>query len=157
MIQLNVKQCIVINLPSAEISAYLCNLEHLVEWSSIVTSVENGSSEKASVGATARSTIRFLGRWFDMAFEIVEYEPGRFLTIKSTSGIAPCLFCYQFEAVEDGGTTVSQDVLIQLIEEPTDVSAPVVTNVVKRQLAHDLLTLKDMLEASAAQYKNVNN
>src|SRR5436305_1891934 len=84
---------------SIEISAYLCNLEHLVDWSSIVIAVKKGSAEKASVGATARSTIRFLGRWFDMTFEIVEYEPGRFLTIKSTSGIAPCLFCYQFEAV----------------------------------------------------------
>ncbi len=157
LIQLNIKQCIVINLPSEEISAYLCNLENLVDWSSIVISVRNGSSEKPSVGATARSTIRFLGKWFTITFEIVEYKPSRFLTIKSISGIAPCLFCYQFEEIEDGGTTVSQDVLIQLIEEPSDVAAPVVTNALRRQLTHDLLTLKDMLEASAAQYKNVRN
>lgn len=102
------------------------------------------------MGATVRSTIRFLGRWLDTTFEIVECEPSRSLTIKSISGVSPCLFCYQFEPVEDGGTTVSQEALIHLIEGMLDLADPVVTSVVRRQLAYDLLTLKDMLEARAS-------
>src|SRR6266568_1731989 len=119
-----------------------------------IASTHKGENEacrrRRHVGARARSTIRFLGRWLDTTFEIVECEPSRSLTIKSISGVSPCLFYYQFEPVEDGGTTVSQEALIHLIEGTLDVADLVVTNVVRRQLTYDLLTLKDMLEARAS-------
>ena len=99
------------------------------------------------MGATVRSTIRFLGKWLDITFEIVEYEPGRYLTIKSVSGIAPFLFYYQFEPVEDGGTTISQKAVIHLTEGILEMKAPVITSAVRRQIEYDLQTLKDMLEA----------
>jgi uncharacterized membrane protein len=150
LIQINVKQSVVINLPAEEIFAYMSDLENLVDWSNVVIAVRKSSPETRHVGATARSTIRFLGRWLDTTFEIVECEPSRSLTIKSISGVSPCLFYYQFEPVEDGGTTVSQEALIHLIEGTLDVADPVVTNVVRRQLTYDLLTLKDMLEARAS-------
>ena len=97
-----------------------------------------------------QSTIRFLGRWSNLTFEIVECEPSRYLTIKSISGIAPCLFCYQFEPLEDAKTNVCQEAMIQLTGEILGLTEPTVTNVVRRQLEHDLLTLKDILEASAS-------
>ncbi len=150
MIQINVKQSVVINLPAEEIFAYISDLENLVDWSNVVIAVRKSSPEAGRVGARARSTIRFLGRWLDTTFEIVECEPSRSLTIKSISGVSPCLFYYQFEPVEDGGTTVSQEALIHLIEGTLDVADLVVTNVVRRQLTYDLLTLKDMLEARAS-------
>ncbi len=150
MIQINVKQSVVINLPAEEVFAYMSDLENLVDWSNVVIAVRRSSPEARHVGATVRSTIRFLGRWLDTTFEIVECEPSRSLTIKSISGVSPCLFCYQFEPVEDGGTTVSQEALIHLIEGMLDLADPVVTSVVRRQLAYDLLTLKDMLEARAS-------
>jgi len=150
LIQINVKQSVVINLPAEEIFAYISDLENLVDWSNVVIAVRKSSPEAGHVGARARSTIRFLGRWLDTTFEIVECEPSRSLTIKSISGVSPCLFYYQFEPVEDGGTTVSQEALIHLIEGTLDVADLVVTNVVRRQLTYDLLTLKDMLEARAS-------
>ena len=84
-----------------------------------------------------------------MTFEVVECEPGRSLTIKSIAGIAPCHFCYQFEPVEDGGTTVSQEAMIQL-SGMLGLDEPVMARVVQRQMEHDLLTLKDMQESSTA-------
>ena len=149
MIKMNVKQSIVINLPIEEIFAYMSDIENMVDWSSVTIAVRKISPGELQVGATVRSTIRFLGTWLDITFEIVEYEPSRYLTFKSISGVTPCLFCYQFEPTEDGGTTVSQGTIIHLTGGVLDLAEPVVTSVVRRQLEHDLLTLKDILEARA--------
>jgi hypothetical protein len=147
--QVNIKQSVVINLAAEEIFDYMSDLENQVDWSSAVIMVRNISPGVLHVGARVRSTIRFLGRWLDMTFEVVECEPGRSLTIKSIAGISPCLFCYQFDPVEDGGTTVSQEAVIQLTGI-LGLEEPVVTRVISRQMEHDLLTLKDLLEAFAA-------
>ena len=147
MIKMNVKQSIVINLPVEEIFAYMSDIANMVDWSSAIIAVRKISPGELHVGATVQSTIRFLGKWLDITFEIVEYEPSRYLTLKSISGVTPCLFCYQFEPSEDGGTIISQGTIIHLTGGILDLAEPVVTNVVRRQLEHDLLTLKDILEA----------
>ena len=150
MFKMKVKQSVVINLPTEEIFAYMSDLENLVDWSSVVIAIRKISPGAMHVGATVRSTIRFLGRWLDMTFEIVEHEPGRYLTIKSVSGVTPCLFCYQFEPDQNGGTKVSQEAVIHLTGGILGLEEPVVTKVVRRQLEHDLLTLKDILEGRAS-------
>src|SRR5947208_6360467 len=147
---MKVKQSVVINLPTEEIFAYMSDLENLVDWSSVVIAIRKISPGAMHVGATVRSTIRFLGRWLDMTFEIVEHEPGRYLTIKSVSGVTPCLFCYQFEPDQNGGTKVSQEAVIHLTGGILGLEEPVATKVVRRQLEHDLLTLKDILEGRAS-------
>ena len=150
MFKMKVKQSVVINLPTEEIFAYISDLENLVDWSSAVIAIRKITPGAMHVGATVRSTIRFLGRWLDMTFEIVEREPCRYLTIKSISGVSPCLFSYQFEPVQDGGTKVSQEAVIHLTGGLLGLAEPVLTRVVRRQLEHELLTLKDILEASAS-------
>ncbi len=102
------------------------------------------------VGETFRSTIRFLGRWRDVIFEIVEFEPGHYLTIKSISGAAPCVFCFRFMPVEGGETNVSLEAVINVTAGMLDLAEPVLARVIRRQLDLDLLTLKDLLEARAS-------
>ncbi len=150
MLKMNVKQSVFINRAAEEIFAYVSDIENLVDWSSVIISTRKISPGEIHVGATMRSTIRFLGKWLDITFEIVEYEPSRYLTLKSIAGVTPCLFCYQFEPTEDGGTIVSQGTIIHLTGGILDLTESVVTSVVRRQLEHDLLTLKDILEASAS-------
>ncbi len=144
------KQSVIVNLPTEEIFVYMSDLENLADWSSVVIAARKISRESMQVGATVRCTIRFLGRWFDISFEIVECNPNRYLTIKSISGVAPCLISYQFEPVEGGGTNVSLDQVIHLIGGFLGLAEPVITSAVRRQLEHDLLTLKDILEAKAS-------
>ena len=144
---IKVKKSVIIELPAEEIFTYLTDLDNLVDWSSPVVAVRKISPGAMCVGATLRTTMRFLGRWMDITFEVVEFDPSRCLTIKSISGCAPCLFSYQFEPVEDGGTSVC----LQTVIHSTgimELAEPVVTRVARRQLEHDLLTLKDLLEAS---------
>jgi uncharacterized membrane protein len=144
--KIHVKQTIVIHLPVEDIFAYMSNLEHLLDWSSGVISVKTTSSDVMRVGAMAKCTIRFLGMRSEMIFEIVECEPNRFLTLKSISGVTPCLFYYQFETLEDGVTSIAQDSIFSFITGFADLAERAVINALHRQLEHDLLTLKDMLE-----------
>jgi hypothetical protein len=125
----------------------MSELENLVDWSSVVIAARKISPGAMHVGATVRSTIRFLGRWCDFTFEIIEYKPYHYLTIKSIFGGAPCVFCYQFEVLEDGRTNVSQDATIHLTEGILELEEPAIASAVRRQLENDLLTLKDILEA----------
>jgi len=81
-----------------------------------------------------------------MTFEVVEYEPSRSLMIKSIAGASSCYIYYQFEPVIDGGTSVSQEAVFQLIEGIIEQAELVITSAVRRQLQYDLLTLKDILE-----------
>lgn len=150
MITVQVKQSIFINLSAEKIFTYLSALENLIDWSSAISVVKNKSPEALQVGMTVQSTIRFLGCWHDMTFEVIEYEPYSSLTIKSISGIAPCLFWYQLEPVEGGGTTVSQEAAVDLIEDFAEQTEQLITYALRRQLEHDLLTLKDILEVRAA-------
>ena len=148
------RQSVAINLPAEEIFAYMSDLENVVDWSGAMIAVRKISPGMLHVGATLRSTIRFLGRWMDITFEIVEYEPSRYFTMKSLSGATPCLFCYQFEPTGDGGTNVSLETVIHLTGGVLGLRDSVVTNVVRRQIKHDLLTLKDILEGSDFPSRN---
>jgi len=150
LIKLKVGHSVVINLPAEEIFAYVSNFENLVEWSGAVISIRKTSPGSLDVGARMESTIRFLGRWLNMTYEIVEYEPCRHLAFKSISGVAPCFFCYQFEQVEGNRTNFSQETMIDLTGTPLGLAESVVKNAVLRQIEYDLLTLKELLEARAA-------
>ncbi len=153
MNKLKVKQSIFINLPSEVIFAYLSDFENHVHWSGITTAVKIISQGAIQVGSRMNSTVHFLGRSFDITFEIIECEPCRYLTIKSTSGISPCLFSYQLEPLADGRTNLSCEGHISLIEGVLEHSEPVLVSVARRQLGFDLQTLKDILEDRAALYE----
>jgi len=153
---INVKQNIFIDLPAEEIFAYISNLENLVDWSSTVIALRKASPGTIQVGATFLSTIRFLSKWLSLTFEIVEYEPDRYLAIKSTSGVSPCLFCYQLDPGEEGGTSLSQEMTIHHVEGFVELALPVVESAVRRQLEYDLFTLKEMLESRASTCQSTN-
>ncbi len=156
MIKMKVGQSIVVNLPIEEIFAYMTDIDNMVEWSSAVIAVRKTSPGAVRVGATFRLTTRFLGRWVDIAYEIVECEPNHLLTLKSIFGIAPCVFCFRLEPLEHGGTNVFREATIHFTEGFLGLAAPAITNAIRRQLDHDLLTLKDLLEARTSTCRNAS-
>jgi hypothetical protein len=86
----------------------------------------------------------------ETAYEVIECQPHSHLTFKGTTGIDPCVFSFQFDATE-GGTTVSLEAILSLHLQAGVLGLPeaVLENIVKRQIQHDLLALKDVLEARA--------
>jgi uncharacterized membrane protein len=147
--ELKVKQSVVINLPAEDSFTYVSDLENLVEWSSIVIAVKKTSQGEMQIGTTWRVTIRFLGRWLENTYVVVEWEAGRQITLKSTSGITPCHFSFTFESLAGGKTNLLREAVINLSIKRgfMDVAEPVLASVLSRQIEHDLLTLKDLLEA----------
>jgi uncharacterized membrane protein len=146
---LKVKQNVVINLPPEESFTYVSDLENLVEWSSMVIAVKKISPGEMQIGTTLRVTIRFLGRWLENTYMVVEWEAGRQITLKSTSGITPCHFSFTFESLAGGKTNLLREAVINLSIKRgfMDVAEPVLVSALSRQFEHDLLTLKDLLEA----------
>jgi Polyketide cyclase / dehydrase and lipid transport len=147
--KLKLKQSIYIELPSYEIFAYLSALENQVTWSSVTTAVRQFSPGTTHVGTRLSSSICFLGRRFDITFEIVECEPHRCLTLKSTAGVSPCLFSYQLEPLDDGRTNLSCEALIHFTAGVMAQRESVLVSAARRQLSFDLQTLKDVLEDRA--------
>jgi hypothetical protein len=151
LIEIKFEQSIVINLSAAETFAYVGNLDNMIHWSNIILKIEKISPELLGVGAIVKITFQFLNQELDITFEVVEHYPDRCLTIKSTSGISPCLFCYRFEPAKGGGTLVSREALIQVIMGGTEnLTEREVSDIVYRQLERDLQMLKDVLEARSS-------
>ncbi len=150
MKKMNVAESVIIQLPPREIFTYISNFENLVDWSSVVIAARKISSEEMLVGTTIRCTIRILGRWFDTTYEIVECIPNRYLSFKSISSIAPTLVCYRFEPVDGVGTNVIVEEIVTFTGGFLGFEEPVIKDVIKRQVANDLLTLKDLLENTAS-------
>lgn len=155
MDEMRFAQSVTINQPVKEIFAYLNNFENLVEWASVVIAVRKLSPEMLVVGSTMKATIRFLGHWLEMTFEIIECEPDSYLTIKSIAGACPSLFCYRFEPSECGGTILYQEAFFQPVQGIIGLADPVVASALRRQLEYDLLTLKDILETRAPVYETL--
>jgi uncharacterized membrane protein len=148
--KMTVEQSIFIKLVPEEIFAYMSNLENMADWSGVVISARKISSDEMLIGTTVRCTIRILGKWFDTTYEIIECVSNRYLTIKSITGIAPTLICYRYEPMIGGATKVSMEQIIQFTGGFLGFTEKVVKSTIRRQLAHDLLTLKDLLEANAS-------
>ena len=147
MSTMKIEQSLVIKLSSEKIYDYMADIDNWVEWSGAVIAIRKTVPGTISVGSTLRCTTRFLGRWLETTYEVVELEPGHLFTLKSISGLAPTIFSYRLEPVESGRTDVSVEALIELMEECLGLEESVIVGAVCRQLDYDLNTLRDILEA----------
>ncbi len=141
---------VIINLPPTTIFAYATNLDNLVEWSTAVIAVRKISRGEMAAGTTLRITLRFLGRWMEAIYEVVELELDRHIALKSISAVAPCAFNFSFEPVKGGGTKVSQeaDIYLNLKSSFMGFKETMLVHTVNRYLENDLLTLKELSEAA---------
>jgi hypothetical protein len=144
---MKIEQCLIINLSAEQIFAYMADIDNWVEWSGAIIAVRKTAPGALSAGTTLRCTSRFLGRWQETTYELVEFEPGHLFTLKSISGLAPCIFSYKLEQTGPGKTNVCVEALIELIEGYLDLDDGVVVNTICRQLEYDLHTLRDIVEA----------
>ena len=144
------KQSVNIHRPAEDIYTYLTDGEHLADWCSGVIAVRTDPCRPIQGGSRLRIATRYLGRWMETTYEVIECHPHSHLTFKGTTGIVPCVFSYQFDAT-GGGTIISLEAMMSLHLQAGMLGLPeaVVENIVKRQIQHDLLTLKDVLEDRA--------
>jgi uncharacterized protein YndB with AHSA1/START domain len=70
-------QSVVIERPLEEVFAFVADPENDAQWTPVVTETRKTSEGPLGVGTTYEQSGHFLGRNFEMLFEVTEYEPNR--------------------------------------------------------------------------------
>jgi len=150
--QVNEEFNVIIQRSITDVFAYVSDLGNLVEWSGMVIAVKHTYAALPKPGSQVRCTFQFLGQWIEQTFEVIEWQTPRQITLKSASGNIPCVFSFRFEAVEEG-TLVCLDAMLHpaLTGGMIGLSEAVVAHMMHRQVANDLLTLKELLEGMPCQ------
>lgn len=136
-----------INRPLEEVFAYLSNLENNSEWRSSSFEARKTSEGPIGVGTRYRMVNNILGLRLENEAEVIEYEPNRKCTNRSTSGPLPITAQRIFERVK-GGTRVRFVVEVEprgffkLVE-------PFLARLARRRVVTDAAHLKNLMEARA--------
>ena len=140
---------VVVERPVAVVAAYTCDPRNAPEWYANIRSVDLLTPEPVSVGSRMRFVAGFLGRRLEYTYEVVELEPGRLMTMSTSSGPFPMTTEYRFTPSGDSRTVV----MLRNHGEPSgfgSVAAPVLRRSMERANRQDLDTLKAVLESRRA-------
>ena len=136
---------VVVERPPEEVFTYLSDPDTFPEWQASALEARQESPGAMTAGTRIREVRKFLGRRMDMVVEVTAYEPGTQFSLKVASGPIPFQVRQSLVPVE-GGTKI--DAVIE--GEPGGffkLAEPLVVRAVGRELANNLATLKDILEA----------
>jgi uncharacterized membrane protein len=134
--------------PAAEVFDYVANFENNPAWQKGMESARYTSPAPHGLGATYDQVASFLGREIITSFEVTALDPGRSITITSTSGTFPIEVTRTVEATGDGSCRASAAVngspggLFKL-------AAPLMRAMVGSSVRKDWAALKVMLEAQS--------
>jgi uncharacterized protein YndB with AHSA1/START domain len=144
----NVEIVVNIDRPVEEVFAYMCEVERFPEWNSMVDEVIP-SERPLRVGSTAHLKMRLLGRRIEATLEVTELEPNRRVVVKTGAPIS-VTDTWAFEAL---GASRSRLTYGSVGETKGffKLADPIVGRIVKKQLTAQLETLKELLEARAAE------
>jgi uncharacterized membrane protein len=133
--------------PREEVAAYVADWRNDPTWIGALRDVRLETDGPVGVGSRVARVASFLGRRIEYVNEVVDYEPGRRLLMRSVKAPFPMTVLYEFEDA-GGGTRVR-------IRAGGDASgfyrlaAPLLDRAVARGIRGDLARLKTVLEAGA--------
>jgi uncharacterized membrane protein len=146
---IDVMSSIVINRPIADVSSYASDPDNAPLWYANIKSVEWKTPRPAQLGSRIDFVAHFLGRRLAYTYEIVEFVPGRRLTMR-TSG-KPFAMETTYTWKDEGGAT---RMTLRNRGTPTGFSAwvaPLMGFFVARANRKDLAALKRRLESGAGK------
>ena len=133
----------------ADVAAFAMDVAREPEWIGGVIEARQLGDGPPGKGTRVARTAKFLGRRIEYVNEIIEYEEGARLRMKSVAGPFPMEICYEFEDAEDG--TLAR---IRVEGEASGffrLASPLLAPMVRRSVHRDLRTLKGLLERSAVR------
>ena len=145
--RVDVSSDIVIHRPTAEVSAYAADPDHVSTWYANIKSVEWLTPRPVRLGSRVAFVAEFLGRRLSYIYEVVEFVPGRRLVMRTDQGPFPMETTYVWEPLNGDRTHMT----LANQGAPTGFSkwvAPFMAMAVRRANAKDLARLKRVLEAS---------
>jgi len=137
----------VIKRPRAEVAGFALDVANDPVWIGGIQESKMLTEPPLAEGTQIARVASFLGKRVCYTNEIISLKPDSLLVMRTIAGPFPMTLTYRFED-EDGGTGVS----IQVESDATGfyaLAAPVLSKLVRRSVAHDLQTLKTLLEANA--------
>ena len=137
---------IVIARPVADVAAYTADPSNAPAWYDNIDTVEWKTPPPAQVGSVVEFVARFLGRTLRYTYELVEWEPGQRLVMRTQQGPFPMETTYTWSVTANGSTRMT----LRNRGEPTGFSrlmAPIMKPAMRRANRKDLAKLKKILES----------
>lgn len=131
--------------PADEVFAFLADAGNNPRWQQGMRSCEWTSPPPIGTGSTYRQQATFLGRPVVTEFVVVDHDPGRSITLQSTSGPFPIRVTRAVTPIDDRSCHV--DAVID--GEPGRffrLAAPVVRRLAQRSVTADYQRLKALLD-----------
>lgn len=144
---LDVTTEIVIDRPSSEVAAYAADPTHAPAWSSNIKSIEWRTPPPIRVGAKLAFVAYFLGRRLSYTYDVVTWEPGQRLVMRTAEGPFPMETTYTWEALEPNRTRMT----LRNRGQATGfakITAPAMAAAVRRANRKDLARLKALMEST---------
>lgn len=135
-----------IDRPPAEVFGFLADSPNNPLWQRGMRSCRWTSDPPIGVGSTYDQEARFLGRPIRSSFEVVEFEPGRRIRIRTTESTMPLDITRGVEPAESGGS----DVTATIRGGPEGWGRhfdPLTQWMVERSVTADYRRLKSLLES----------
>ena len=133
--------------PRDEVARYAVDWRNDPAWIRALSESELVTEPPLRVGSRVRRLAGFLGKRIEYVNEVVEYEPGRRLVMRSVQAPFPMTVVYEFE--DAGAGTLMR------IRADGDASGfyrfatPLLSRAVRRSIAGDLERLRETLERGA--------
>lgn len=135
----------IINRSRDDVAGFAMDPENDPVWIGGIVEARMLTEPPLAQGTRVERLATFLGRRIEYVLEVVEYHPSSLLAMRSVKGPFPMQVSYEFEET-DGGTLAR----IHIQGGDTGfykLAGPLLTRTVKRHVANDLKTLKDLLES----------
>ena len=138
-----------IRRPPGQVSEYAADPANAPAWYANIDAVDWRTPPPMQVRSRVAFSARFLGRRLDYTYEIVEWQPGERLVMRTAQGPFPMETTYAWEATPEGFTRMR----LRNRGAPAGFSrwlAPFMASAMRRANRKDLAALKARLESGAA-------
>jgi uncharacterized protein YndB with AHSA1/START domain len=130
--------------PREVVASYAGDPSNAPQWYADIVSVNWQTSPPVAVGSRMDFEARFLGRRLSYTYEVVEWEPGERLVMRTSDGPFPMETTYTWESVPEGTR-----MRLRNRGRPSGfgkVAAPVMRKAMKGAMTKDLARLAERLQ-----------
>lgn len=146
MAEVDVLTEIDIDVPLERVAAFAADPDRVPEWYVNIRSVEWKTERPARVGSQIAFVAHFMGRVLAYTYEIVTWEAGKILVMRTAEGPFPMETSYRWESLSAQSTRM----WLRNRGQPTGFSAmmsPLMSFMMRRANRKDLQALKKRLES----------